>query len=133
MAGTDRKGPARPLKAALLTLAGVIGGGVPALAVKPQSPMPVCSPDLTFTVNDATLSAHHRKRLDDFVSQCLTPEKTIEIKGFADNSELPAFAHDRAESVRNYLLSKGVPSVSMRLVVFENNRTPNKSAKIRTN
>lgn len=121
------------LSSAPFALLITIGSVMPAIAVTPARPPPICSPDLDFALNSAALSALDQGHLDDFVAHCLATAKTVVVMGYADDSESPAMARARAEAARKYLVAKGISPTSVRLLTFENRPAPNKRAEVRAN
>ncbi|WP_166038413.1 OmpA family protein [Sphingosinicella sp. YJ22] len=84
-------------------------------------------PTLYFAPNSAALDAAARGRLDQMLAVLVRqPQVAIDIEGHGDSSgpaaRNMALASRRAEAVRDYLLSGGLPASAMRAVGYGESR-----------
>jgi peptidoglycan-associated lipoprotein len=76
-----------------------------------------------FPTNIGDISNEDKKKLDSMASYLLShPKETLEIGGHTDNVASKEYniklSHNRAESVKNYLLKKGVPDLRMKIKAY---------------
>ncbi len=76
-----------------------------------------------FPTNIGDISAEDKKKLDSMSNYLLShPKEILEIGGHTDNVASKEYniklSHNRAESVKNYLLKKGVPDLRMKIKAY---------------
>lgn len=94
------------------------------VAPAPPPPLPVVAPlrlsaDALFAFDSANLSAAGRTKLDEFVQdlRASNAAQTLNIIGYTDRIGSDAYNMDlsrrRAQSVRNYLVQRGIPAAAI--------------------
>ena len=99
---------------------------IPRAAASPGAP-PAVAPTVYFALNSAALDAAARDRLDQmFAMLARQPHVSIGIAGHGDSSgpaeRNMALANRRAEAVRDYLVSRGLPASAMQAVSYGETR-----------
>jgi peptidoglycan-associated lipoprotein len=90
---------------------------------------------VNFAFDDATVRAQDQQALDRFaaVAQKYYPNATITVEGFADPAGPTAYnralSERRAESVKSYLVAKGMNDMALRTVGYGETRQVNAGAE----
>jgi peptidoglycan-associated lipoprotein len=90
---------------------------------------------VNFAFDDASVRAQDQEALDRFasVAQKYYPNATITVEGFADPAGAPAYnralSERRAESVKSYLVGKGMSDMQLRTVGYGETRQVNQGAQ----
>jgi len=121
LAATQTRQPTEPTDSGWATDTGSRSGGVPQTR---ETVIPI-SGDILFDSGQATLKASARKDLDRVVSQIRQHSgSTVRIEGHTDTDPIrkskwgsnEALSKARADAVRDYLVSKGIPRNSVSTV-----------------